>query len=106
MSGFHWNEGESTVPAGFRIENRVRPLLQEHWINPVLYFEFENINSANKSLLEVVGHDGGADFLESTRVTRKEKKREVELELILSSDVKGWNLSENLIVDKNLKNSP
>ena len=37
--------------------------VQEHWINPVLYAEFENINSADKALLEVVGHDGIDDFL-------------------------------------------
>jgi hypothetical protein len=49
--------GESTVFTGFRLENRFRPLLREHWINPVLYLEFENINGADKTLLEVVGHD-------------------------------------------------
>src|SRR2546421_8536738 len=37
--------GESTVFTGFRWENRVRPLLSEHWINPILYFEFEDINA-------------------------------------------------------------
>src|SRR5579884_876956 len=72
---------ESTVFTGFRWENRFRPLLAEHWINPVLYVEFENINSADKSLLEVVGNDGRADFLE--RNDRSEKKREAELKLIL-----------------------
>src|SRR5436309_3219350 len=30
--------GESTLFTGFRLENRFRPLLREHWINPVLYF--------------------------------------------------------------------
>jgi hypothetical protein len=40
----------------------VRPLWREHWINPVLYAEFEDINGANKSVLEVVGHDAGSDF--------------------------------------------
>ena len=74
---------ESTLFTGFRLENRFRPLLREHWINPVLYFEFENINSADKSMLEVVGHDGRADFLE--RNDRSEKKREAEMKLILSS---------------------
>src|SRR4051812_46579782 len=44
---------ESSLFTGFRFENRFRPLLREHWINPVLYVEFEDINSANKSLLEV-----------------------------------------------------
>jgi len=95
---------ESTLFTGFRWENRFRPLLREHWINPVLYFEFENINSADKSLLEVVGHDGRADFLE--RNDRSEKKREAELKLILSSNFKGWNFSENLIAEKNLAGEP
>ena len=95
---------ESTVFTGFRIENRFRPLLREHWINPVLYVEFENINGADKSMLEVVGHDGRSDFLE--RNDRSEKKREAEVKLILSSNFKGWNISENLIVEKNLKAEP
>lgn len=95
---------ESSVFTGFRFENRFRPLLREHWINPVLYAEFENINGANKSLLEVVGHDGVEDFLE--RSDRSEKKREVELKLILGSNFKGWNISENFIAEKNIKNEP
>jgi len=40
---------ESTVFTGYRWENRFRPLLREHWINPVLYVEFENINGADKT---------------------------------------------------------
>lgn len=48
---------DSTVFTGFRWENRFRPFLREHWINPVLYVEFEDINGADKTLLEVVGHD-------------------------------------------------
>lgn len=95
---------ESTVFTGFRLENRFRPLLTEHWINPVLYFEFEDINSADKSLLEVVGHDVRDDFL--SRNDRHEKKREAELKLILSSNFKGWNVSENLIAEKNLQGNP
>jgi hypothetical protein len=74
---------ESSLFTGFRFENRFRPLLKEHWINPVLYAEFEDINSADKALLEVVGHDGAADFL--GRNDRSQKKREVELKLILGS---------------------
>jgi hypothetical protein len=95
---------ESTVFTGFRFENRIRPLLREHWINPILYFEFENINAADKALLEVVGHDSRADFLE--RNDRSEKKREAELKFILSSNFKGWNVSENFIAEKNLSNFP
>jgi len=95
---------ESSVFTGFRWENRFRPLLREHWINPVLYVEFENINGADKSLLEVVGHDTREEFAE--RNDRSEKKREAELKLILSSNVKGWNISENMIAEKNLAGEP
>jgi hypothetical protein len=95
---------ESSVFTGFRFENRFRPLLQEHWINPVLYAEFEDINSADKALLEVVGHDGVADFL--GRNDRSEKKREVELKLILSSNFKGWNIAENMTAEKNIAGEP
>src|SRR5712672_1765846 len=35
---------ESSVFMGYRWENRFRILKREHWINPVLYVEFENIN--------------------------------------------------------------
>ena len=96
--------GESTVFTGFRLENRIRPLMREHWINPVLYFEFEDINGADKALLEVVGHDTRADFL--TRNDRSVRKREAELKLILSSNFKGWNVSENFIAEKNLGGDP
>jgi len=95
---------ESTLFTGFRWENRLRPLLREHRINPVLYIEFEDINAADKSLLEVVGHDVRDDFL--SRNDRHEKKREAELKLILSSNAKGWNISENMIAEKNLKGDP
>jgi hypothetical protein len=103
---FTGTKDDSTVLGGFRFENRVRPLWREHWINPVLYAEFEDINGANKSVLEVVGHDGGSDFAVPVAEARQEKMREVELKLILSSDAKGWNFSENLIFEKNLNNSP
>jgi hypothetical protein len=97
---------ENTVLGGFRLENRVRPLMQEHWINPVLYVEFEDINGANKSVLEVVGHDAAADLVDDVHVLRQDKQREAELKLILSSDAKGWNFAENVIFEKNLNNSP
>ncbi len=96
--------GQSTLYTGFRWENRFRPLLREHRVNPVLYIEFENVNSADKSLLEVVGHDGRQDFLGPNHNT--EKERELELKLILSSNVRGWNFSENLIAEKNLAAQP
>ena len=95
---------ESTVFTGYRWENRFRPLLREHWINPVIYTEFANVNGAEKTMLEIVGHDSRAKFRE--RNSRGEKKRESELRLILSSNVKGWNIAENIIAEKNLTNEP
>lgn len=95
---------ESSLFTGFRWENRFRVLRREHWINPVFYAEFENLNGADKALLEVVGHDGRQDFLE--RNERSEHEREIEVKLILSSNISGWNVSENLIGEKNLSNEP
>jgi hypothetical protein len=97
---------QSTIFTGFRIENRLRPLPREHFINPVLYVEIEDINGANKSILEIVGHDGRADLTEDNATARAERKREAEFKLILSSNVKGWNFSENIIGEKNLTHAP
>jgi hypothetical protein len=97
---------DSTVFTGLRWENRFRPLLHEHWINPVLYFEFEDINSADKTMLEVVGHDVEADHRIANGDARRERKREMETKLIVSSNFKGWNFSENMIFEKNLANAP
>jgi len=97
---------DSTVFTGLRWENRVRPLMREHWVNPVLYVEFEDINGADRSLLEVVGHDIAGDLGGSNAEGRREKKREVELKLLLSRNWKGWNLAENTIFEKNLGGGP
>jgi hypothetical protein len=92
--------GDSTVLTGWRLENRFRPLKREHRFNPVLYFEYENINEASRINKEVVGHaDGGQ---ESNAELRREKAREIEGKLILGSTVRDWNISENFIVEKNL----
>jgi len=98
--------GENTLFTGYRWENRFRVLAHEHWINPVLYFEFENINGANKSLLEVVGHDGADDLTNPSGDARHEKKRELEAKLILGSYFKGWTIAENFIAEKNLAHAP
>lgn len=102
QSTFH----DSTVYSGFKWENRFRVLKHEHWINPVLYAEFEDINGADKTLKEVVGHDTESDYANSNRETRRQRKREIELKLILSSNTRGWNFSENIITEKNLSNQP
>ncbi len=97
---------ENTLFTGYRWENRLRLLPREHWINPVLYVEFENINGADKTLLEVVGHDGQDDVAAPNANARIEKPRELETKLILSSYVKGWTIAENFIAEKYLSHAP
>jgi hypothetical protein len=91
---------DSTVFTGWRLENRIRPLAREHAINPVLYFEYENINEASRIQKEVVGHADHGD--ESNAELRVVHAQELEGKLILSSTVHDWNISGNFIVEKNL----
>jgi len=93
-------QNDSTVFTGFRFENRFRPLPREYWINPVLYVEYEDVNNADKSFLEITGHDSITTVQVSNAALRKEVERSVETKLILSSNVKGFNISENIIAEK------
>jgi hypothetical protein len=97
---------DSTIFTGWRWENRIRPLKHEHFVNPILYFEYESKSGADKILKEVEGHDVESDFLSPNAAARKEHNHEIELKLILSSTVKGWNFTENTIAAKNLSNNP
>lgn len=92
--------GDSTVFTGWRWENRFRPLKKEHRVNPVLYFEYESLNDASRIAKEVVGE--GPDLDVTNSALRAVKSHEVETKLILSSDVRGWNIAGNFIVEKNL----
>lgn len=97
---------DSTVFTGFRWENRFRPLMTEHWINPVLYVEYENITGADKTMIEVVGTDSQFDHAVSNDEAGQEHQHEIETKLILSGDPKGWNYSVNYIGEKNLGHAP
>jgi hypothetical protein len=81
-------------------------LKREHFINPILYFEYENKSGADKILKEVEGHDVESDLLVPNAIARKEHVHEIELKLILSSTFKGWNFTENTVAAKNLSNNP
>ena len=85
---------ENTVFTGYRWENRFRLFPEKHWLNPVLYLEFENLNGANKSLLEIVGHDGIDDLNVPTDEARRELERAIEGKLILGSSFKDWTLAD------------
>jgi hypothetical protein len=97
---------ESTLFTGFRFENRLRPLKGEHAINPVFYIEFEDISGADKTCLEVVGHDTQSYLEIPNGISRRERKHEGELKLILSSNIGAWNVAENLTAEKNLGHAP
>jgi hypothetical protein len=93
---------DSTIFTGFRWENRIRPLEREHFINPVIYLEYEQKNGADKILKEVEGHDVESDYSERNALLRKENDHELELKLLLSKTCKGWNFALNPLAGKNL----
>jgi len=97
---------DSTLFTGFRWENRLRLLKHEHFINPVLYVEYEHISGADKILKEVEGHDVESDYAEPNGNLRREHNQEMEFKLLLSGTHKGWNFVENTIAAKNLSNMP
>jgi hypothetical protein len=91
---------DSAVFTGFRFENRFRPLPREYWINPVLYVEYEDVSAADKSFLEITGNTSITTQQVPNAALRKEVERSIEGKLILSSNAKGWNFSENMISEK------
>jgi hypothetical protein len=101
LAGQH-TSNDSTLFTGWRWENRFRPLLHEHFINPVIYVEYEHVSHADKGVLEVTGHDSISDFQLTNDQARSEIEKSLELKLILSSNTHGWNISENFIAEKAL----
>ena len=91
---------EGSAFTGWRWENRFRPLKGEHRFNPGLYVEYENINEASRIQKEIVG--SGSLSLEPVGELRAAHAHELEGKLILSSAVRGWNVSENFVFEKNL----
>lgn len=97
---------DGTAFTGWRWEHRVRLLAGEHPINPVLYVEYEDVNGADKTILEVVGHDVEADHAAPNSTTLRAPERELETKLIVSGQTRDWNLAANLIGAKNLAGKP
>lgn len=92
--------GDSTIFTGWRWENRYRLLKREHWINPVLYLEYENLNEGSRIQKEIVGT--APEFNAPNSELRRAKAHELETKLILSGNARDWNLAGNFIVEKNL----
>jgi len=95
--------GDSTVFTGWRWENRYKVLGREHWINPVLYLEYESLNEASRIQKEIEG--GGPDLTSPNALLTSAHGHELEGKLILSSDYHDWNISENFILAKNFSQS-
>ena len=93
---------QSTIFTGFRWENRLRLLEREHFLNPVLYLEYEQTSGADKILKEVEGHDVEAGYAVPNALARLEHDHELESKLLLSKTFQGWNFAENTIATKNL----
>jgi hypothetical protein len=93
---------DSTIFTGFRWENRVNPFRREHFINPVLYVEYEQIGEADKIVKEVEGHDVEADHADRNAIARQGHNHELEFKLLLSKTFKGWNVAVNPLATKNL----
>lgn len=92
--------GDSAVFTGWRLENRFRPLKREHFINPVLYLEYESTSEATRIQKEIVG--GGPDVSSPNSELQPRKNHELEAKLILSSIVHDWNIAGNFITEKNV----
>jgi hypothetical protein len=67
---------DSALFTGYRVESRFRPLMREYAVNPVLYVEYEDISAADKTILEVVGHDGEPDLVLPNAVTKLQHQHE------------------------------
>jgi hypothetical protein len=78
---------------GFRWENRIRPFMREHWINPVFYAEFVDVSGSDQAFLDVTGR-----LPTAREQVEKAHDREVEGRLILGSQFHGWTLAENVVV--------
>ena len=92
--------GDTAVFTGWRIENRFRPLKREHWVNPILYLEFESTSEASRIQKEIVG--GGPDVTSPNSVLQPSRNHELEAKLILSGTLHDWNIAGNFISEKNL----
>jgi hypothetical protein len=99
LEGVTTHSGGGAI-TGWRVENRFRPLRDEHRVNPVLYVEYENLNEASRIQKEIVG-SGSLPF-EPIGELVEEHAHELEAKLILSSAIGAWNVSENFIVERNL----
>ena len=96
---------DSPLFTGYRWENRFRSLQDEHFINPIIYIEYEQISEADKIIKEVEGHDVESDHGDPNAALRQNHNHELEFKLLLSKTFKGWNVAVNPLATKNFSPS-
>ena len=92
-------DGEDYEFGGFRFENRVRLFDYGHFLNPVLYVEYEYLKPAHRYIRAVTGR---TDEVEEEGEEKAE--HEIESRLILGHDFsKRFNVAFNWINETNLE---
>jgi len=91
---------DSSAYTGWRIENRFRPFPGDHFLNPVLYIEYESISEASRIQKEIVGEGRFPD--DPVRLMKHEHAHELEGRVILSKEFANWEVAGNAIFEKNL----
>ena len=95
-----WGQPSPAVPPS------ARPLPRGHEMPAVDAVIRQAIAEGIPGAVLIVGHDGQSDLAEQNGEASHEHKHEAELKLILSSNLKTWNISENFIAEKNLGHEP
>lgn len=86
---------------GFRFEARCRLFKNEVPLNPTIYFEYEDLDPETRFKMETSGW-----IIPPYKETEEEPSREKILEnrLIISQDIKNWNIALNWINEIDTKN--
>jgi len=96
-------DGEDYEFGGFRFENRVRLFDYGHFLNPVLYFEYEYLKPEYRYIRGVTGRTD-EDEDEEEEEDEEKAEHEIESRLILGHDFsKRLNVAFNWINETNLE---
>ena len=94
-------DGEDYEFGGFRFENRVRLFDYGHFLNPVLYVEYEYLKPAHRYILGVTGR---TDEDEGEEEGEEKAEHEIESRLILGHDFTDrFNVAFNWLNETNLE---
>ena len=94
-------DGEDYEFGGFRFENRVRLFNYGHFLNPVLYVEYEYLKPVHRYITAVTGR---TDEDEGEEEGEEKAEHEIESRLILGRDLRDrFNVAFNWINEVNLE---